>query len=34
MEAVLAAVGAYATIGEICDTLRAVFGTHRPAALV
>ncbi len=21
---------AYATIGEVCDTLRAVFGTHRP----
>jgi methylmalonyl-CoA mutase N-terminal domain/subunit len=27
----LEAVRAYATLGEICDRLRAVFGTHRPA---
>ncbi|MDQ7828591.1 MAG: methylmalonyl-CoA mutase family protein [Armatimonadota bacterium] len=31
---ILEAVRAYATIGEICDTLRAVFGVHRPVALV
>ncbi|MBI3976044.1 MAG: methylmalonyl-CoA mutase, partial [Armatimonadetes bacterium] len=34
MEAVLEAVRAYATIGEICDVLRAVFGVYRPVALV
>ncbi len=34
MESILAAVRAYATIGEICDTLRAVFGVYRPVALV
>ncbi len=32
MPHVLEAVKAYATIGEICDTLRAVFGVHKPAA--
>jgi methylmalonyl-CoA mutase N-terminal domain/subunit len=31
---ILDAVRAYATIGEICDTLRAVLGVHRPVALV
>ncbi|MGH2453157.1 MAG: acyl-CoA mutase large subunit family protein [bacterium] len=34
METVLEAVSAYATIGEICDVLRAVFGRYRPVALV
>jgi len=34
MPHILDAVKAYATIGEICDTLRAVFGVHRPAAVV
>ncbi len=34
MEAVIDTVRAYATVGEICDTLRAVFGLHRPVALV
>jgi methylmalonyl-CoA mutase N-terminal domain/subunit len=31
MPATLAAVEAYATVGEISSTLRAVFGEHRPA---
>lgn len=30
MPALLACVEAYATIGEICDTLRDAFGTYRP----
>jgi methylmalonyl-CoA mutase N-terminal domain/subunit len=30
VEPVLAAVRAYATIGEICGVLRAVFGEYRP----
>ena len=34
MPFILDAVRAYATVGEICDTLRAVFGVHRPAAVV
>jgi methylmalonyl-CoA mutase N-terminal domain/subunit len=34
MPPILEAVRAYATIGEICDTLRAVFGVHRPAVTV
>jgi methylmalonyl-CoA mutase N-terminal domain/subunit len=34
MPHILAAVKAYATIGEICDTLRAVFGAHKPTAVV
>ncbi len=34
MESVLDAVRAYATSGEICDTLRAIFGVYRPVALV
>jgi len=32
MPHVLEAVRAYGTIGEICDTLRAVFGVYRPPA--
>jgi len=28
---ILEAVKAYATIGEICDVLRDVFGVYRPA---
>ncbi|HEY6103761.1 MAG TPA: methylmalonyl-CoA mutase family protein [bacterium] len=31
---ILDAVRAYATVGEICDTLRAVFGVHKPALVV
>ncbi len=34
MPHILEAVKAYATIGEICDTLRAVFGAYRPPAVV
>jgi methylmalonyl-CoA mutase N-terminal domain/subunit len=34
MPHVLEAVKVYATIGEICDTLRAVFGVHKPTAVV
>ncbi|HEU5298318.1 MAG TPA: methylmalonyl-CoA mutase family protein [bacterium] len=34
MPPILEAVREYATIGEICDTLRAVFGVHRPAVTV
>jgi methylmalonyl-CoA mutase N-terminal domain/subunit len=34
MPHILEAVKAYATLGEICDTLRAVFGVHKPAAVV
>jgi methylmalonyl-CoA mutase N-terminal domain/subunit len=34
MEAVIEAVRAYATLGEICNVLRAVFGLYRPVALV
>jgi methylmalonyl-CoA mutase N-terminal domain/subunit len=30
MPALLAAVEAHATLGEICDTLRDIFGTYRP----
>jgi len=30
----LACVEAYATLGEICDVLRAVFGEYKSAALV
>jgi hypothetical protein len=26
-------VGAYATVGEICDTLRVVFGTYEESAI-
>ena len=32
MPAILAAVEAEATLGEIADRMRAVFGTHRDAA--
>jgi methylmalonyl-CoA mutase N-terminal domain/subunit len=28
------AVRAYATVGEICDALRAVFGVHKPARVL
>jgi methylmalonyl-CoA mutase N-terminal domain/subunit len=34
MPFILDAVRAYATVGEICDALRAVFGVHRPALVV
>src|SRR5438093_1058151 len=34
MPHILAAVQAYATIGEICATLRAVFGVYKPTAVV
>jgi len=34
MPCLLDAVRAYATIGEICDVLRAVFGVHRPVVAV
>jgi methylmalonyl-CoA mutase N-terminal domain/subunit len=34
MPHIVEAVKAYATIGEICDTLRAVFGTYRPSSAV
>jgi len=27
---ILAALTAKATLGEVCDTMRAVFGVHRP----
>jgi methylmalonyl-CoA mutase N-terminal domain/subunit len=32
MPGILAALGARATLGEVCDALREVFGTHRPKA--
>ena len=31
MDAILEAVRAYATVGEICDVWRARFGTFRPS---
>jgi methylmalonyl-CoA mutase N-terminal domain/subunit len=31
---ILEAVRAYATIGEICDTLRAVFGVHQETVVL
>jgi methylmalonyl-CoA mutase N-terminal domain/subunit len=34
MPFILDAVRAYATVGEICDTLRGVFGVHRPTLVV
>jgi len=34
MPHIIEAVKAYATIGEICDTLRAVFGVHKPTVAV
>ena len=34
MPPVLAAVKLYATVGEICDRLRAVFGEYRPATTI
>jgi methylmalonyl-CoA mutase N-terminal domain/subunit len=33
MPPILEAVRAYATLGEICDAMRAVFGEHRPSAV-
>jgi methylmalonyl-CoA mutase N-terminal domain/subunit len=32
MPAIIAAVSAEATLGEICGTLRARFGAYRPAS--
>jgi methylmalonyl-CoA mutase N-terminal domain/subunit len=34
MPLIVRAVEAHATLGEISDRLRAVFGTHRPMATV
>jgi methylmalonyl-CoA mutase N-terminal domain/subunit len=34
MPHIYAAVKAYATLGEICDSLRAVFGTHEEASIM
>ncbi len=34
LPAILEAVQAYATIGEICDTLRAVFGVHQETVIL
>ena len=34
LPAILEAVRAYATIGEICDTLRAVFGVHQETVVL
>ena len=34
MAHIVDAVKAYATVGEICDTMRAVFGEHQPQATV
>jgi len=31
---ILDCVRAYATVGEICDTLRSRFGTYRPPVVV
>ena len=33
MPHIYAAVKAYATLGEICDSLREVFGTHEEASI-
>ena len=33
MPHIYAAVKAYATLGEICDSLRDVFGTHKEASV-
>ena len=33
MPPILEAVRAYATLGEICDAMRSVFGEHRPSAI-
>ncbi|MGH9779578.1 MAG: methylmalonyl-CoA mutase family protein, partial [Candidatus Acidiferrales bacterium] len=33
MPFILDAVRAYATVGEICDTLRSVFGTYEEVAI-
>jgi methylmalonyl-CoA mutase N-terminal domain/subunit len=34
MPAILDAVRAYATVGEICDTLREVFGTYTETSVL
>jgi methylmalonyl-CoA mutase N-terminal domain/subunit len=34
LPAILEAVRAYATIGEICDALRAVFGAHQETVVL
>ena len=34
LPAILEAVRAYATVGEICDTLRAVFGVHQETVVL
>ena len=34
MPHILDAVRAYATLGEICDLFREVFGTYRPAEVL
>ena len=34
MPVILQCVEAYATLGEICDALRDVFGEHRPIAIL
>ena len=34
LPAILEAVRAYATIGEICETLRAVFGVHQETVVL
>jgi methylmalonyl-CoA mutase N-terminal domain/subunit len=33
MPHILAAVRVQVTLGEICDTLRRVFGTHQPSVV-
>ena len=33
MPPIIAAVKGYATLGEICDVLRGVFGEYRPSAM-
>jgi hypothetical protein len=32
MPAILGALTSRATLGEVCDTMREVFGTYRPGA--
>ena len=34
MPPIIAAVKVYATVGEICDRLRKVFGEHEPTAIL
>ena len=33
MPPILEAVRAYATLGEVCDVLRGVFGEYRPSVM-